>query len=50
MLKQSLPIETDGSLEYFICGPEPMMDVVVTALLREGVPLRSLFSGRFNIV
>jgi predicted ferric reductase len=35
--------------EYFVCGPEPMMDVVETHLLGRGVRLRKLNSERFNI-
>ncbi|CAN5808122.1 MAG: ferric reductase-like transmembrane domain-containing protein [Gemmatimonadetes bacterium] len=35
--------------EYFVCGPEPMMDVVETHLIGRGVRLRKLNSERFNI-
>jgi predicted ferric reductase len=39
------PVDT----EYFVCGPERMMDVVETHLLERGVRLRKLNSERFNI-
>jgi predicted ferric reductase len=35
---------------YFICGPEPMMDIVERDLRRRGAPLRKLRSERFKIV
>lgn len=41
----------DGEhVEYFVCGPEPMMDLVEWALRGWGVPLRKLHAERFNIV
>jgi ferredoxin-NADP reductase len=36
--------------EYFVCGPQPMMDVLEPYLRRRGVPLRRIFSERFQIV
>jgi predicted ferric reductase len=35
--------------EFFVCGPEPMMDLVEEALLARGVRLRDISSERFNI-
>ncbi|MCE7984492.1 MAG: hypothetical protein DYG89_25240 [Caldilinea sp. CFX5] len=35
---------------YFVCGPEPMMDMVEPYLRQRGVPLRQIFSERFKIV
>jgi predicted ferric reductase len=35
--------------EYFVCGPERMMDVAETHLLERGVELRKLNSERFDI-
>ncbi|MCL4859874.1 MAG: ferric reductase-like transmembrane domain-containing protein [Caldilineaceae bacterium] len=35
---------------YFVCGPEPMMDMVEPYLSQHGVPLRKIFSERFSIV
>jgi predicted ferric reductase len=37
--------------EYFICGPDPMMDAVERALHEEmGVPLSKIHSERYNMV
>ncbi len=35
------------SLQYFICGPEPLMDAVEDALADLGVPKRRIHSERF---
>jgi predicted ferric reductase len=48
LLRRHLPRDTEG-LEYFVCGPEPMMDVVEPALLDHGAPMRRLNSERFDI-
>jgi predicted ferric reductase len=49
LLDRHLPAGEPGVREHFVCGPEPMMDVVESHLLRRGVPLRALNSERFNI-
>lgn len=36
--------------EYFICGPDPMMDAVELTLRRWGAPMRKVNSERFKIV
>lgn len=36
--------------EYFVCGPEPMMDAVEPHLRHRGVPLTAIYSERFHIV
>ncbi len=36
--------------EYFVCGPEPMMDSIEPYLRNRGVPLSDVFSERFKIV
>jgi predicted ferric reductase len=36
--------------EFFICGPEPLMDTVETALRGFGVPWRRIYTERFQIV
>jgi predicted ferric reductase len=37
--------------EYFVCGPDPMMDAVEVALHEEmGVPLGKIHSERYNLV
>lgn len=35
---------------YFICGPEPMMDVVESTLAADGVPRSRVHAERFNLV
>ena len=37
-------------LQYFVCGPAPMMDVVERALVAQGVLLWRLNSERFDLV
>ncbi len=49
ILERHLPPLDAVEREHFVCGPEPMMDVVETHLLRRGVPIRKLNSERFNI-
>jgi predicted ferric reductase len=49
LLERNLASFAELAPEYFVCGPEPMMDVVETHLLRRGVSLRKLNSERFNI-
>jgi ferredoxin-NADP reductase len=36
--------------EYFICGPNPMMDAVESALASLGVPLSKYHSERYSFV
>jgi len=43
-------IPRDGQHEYFICGPQPMMDAVERSLHRLGVPFGDFHSERFNLV
>ncbi len=38
-----------ADMEYFVCGPEPMMDLVETTFRMWGVPLHTLHAERFNI-
>ncbi len=49
VLKRCLPIDR-WQYHYFICGPDPMMDMVETALYKLGVPMSQFHSERFNIV
>ena len=48
LLDRLLPVET-RSWHHFVCGPDPMMDVVESALLARGIPGDRLLSERFNI-
>jgi predicted ferric reductase len=49
LLDRLLP-EDDGEINYFVCGPPPMMDQVEPALRARGVAPARLFSERFNLV
>jgi predicted ferric reductase len=49
VLKRYLP-EHRASREYFVCGPDPMMDAVEGALTEIGVPLNNIQSERYNFV
>ena len=49
LIDRYLP-EDSAVASYFICGPEPMMDVVEHELRSRGVSLRKLQSERFKIV
>lgn len=49
VLRRCLPVDRRG-YHYFICGPDPMMDMVETALYKLGVPISKFHSERFNIV
>jgi len=49
ILDKYLPPERK-ELEYFICGPDPMMDAVEHALYRMGIPLSRFHSELFNLV
>lgn len=39
----------DVQVEYFICGPDPMMDAVESALKAMGVPASDYHAERFNL-
>ena len=49
ILKRHLP-EDRGRHQYFICGPEPMMNAVEKTLNQLGVPFAQFHSERFNLV
>jgi predicted ferric reductase len=48
ILDRHLPADGDG-VRYFVCGPDPMMDVVEGHLRERRVPLGRIHSERFNI-
>jgi predicted ferric reductase len=51
LLDRYLPKERGrNSFEVFICGPQPMMDAVETALTRIGVSVGDFHSERFSLV
>ncbi len=49
ILRQHMPPDLDQH-EYFICGPDPMMDAVEKALQDLGVPLGKYHSERYNLI
>ena len=49
VLARHLP-ERYRSLQYFICGPDPLMDAAEDALVHLGVPKRRVHSERFVMV
>lgn len=49
ILDRLLPPASRPGLQYFVCGPAPMMDIVEAALRRRGVPSGAVHSERFNI-
>jgi predicted ferric reductase len=40
----------EADVHYFVCGPEPMMDAVETALYELGAPSSNVHAERFNLV
>jgi len=49
ILERELP-ENPEDFDYYICGPEPMMNLVEKELARKPIPLRRILSERFQIV
>lgn len=49
LIARYLP-EDRSDLEYFVCGPVPMMNVVEDARFRLGLPVDRVQSERFNLV
>ena len=49
LLERSLPPDC-RTYEFFVCGPEPMMDAAETALRDMGVSWRQIYTERFQIV
>jgi predicted ferric reductase len=49
MLARHLP-QGYRRFQYFICGPDPMMDAAESALLGLGVPTERVHTERFNMV
>lgn len=49
LLDRHLPPDGDD-IDYFVCGPEPLMDSVEPALKSRGVDTLRLYSERFNLV
>jgi len=49
VLDDYLPEDAED-IDYFVCGPPPMMDLVEAELQKRGVNSRRLYSERFNLV
>ena len=49
MLARHLP-ERYRSLQYFVCGPDPLIDAAEDALVHLGIPKRRVHSERFGMV
>lgn len=49
LLARCLP-QDNGQRDYFICGPDPMMDSAEQGLIAQGVAPTNIFSDRFDIV
>lgn len=49
LLARHLPDDNE-SIEYFLCGPPPMMDSVEPILIARGAALNRVYSERFNLV
>jgi predicted ferric reductase len=50
IITRNVPERQLGRLEYFICGPDAMMDAIEDLLLSIGVPASRLNTERFNFV
>lgn len=49
MLERHLP-KDGGEFEYFICGPEPLMNAVEPLIIGRGISPRRVYSERFDMV
>lgn len=49
VLERHLPPHL-GRYQYFVCGPDPMMDAVVAALVAHQVPAERIHTERYNLV
>ena len=50
ILDRCLPDDGRQRLEYFVCGPGPMMDAASEALLDLGVDLDRIHTERFSFI
>lgn len=49
LLERHLPGH-QSTIEYFLCGPPPMMDIIEPILIARGAALNRIHSERFNLV
>ena len=50
ILNRHIPEHNIRENDYFVCGPEVMMDIVEPYLRSRGIPLKHIISERFKIV
>jgi len=50
LLTRYLAGRREMDLQYFVCGPPPMMEIVERGLVAQGVPLSRRYSERFDLV
>jgi predicted ferric reductase len=48
IIKRYLPTNKEN-FEYYICGPEPMMDVAELTIRKAGVPWNQIYAERFDL-
>jgi ferredoxin-NADP reductase len=48
LIKSYLP-ESKNDFDYYICGPEPMMDVAELTLRKAGVAWENIYAERFDL-
>ncbi len=48
LIASNLP-EAKNDFDYYICGPEPMMDVAELTLRKLGVPWENIYAERFDL-
>ncbi|MCC5939303.1 MAG: ferric reductase-like transmembrane domain-containing protein [Lunatimonas sp.] len=48
LIGKNLPEDTHA-FDYFICGPEPMMDVAERTLRNQGIPWKQIYAERFDL-
>ncbi len=49
LLARLLP-QDNGEIDYFVCGPPPLMNQVEPALQKRGARVKRIYSERFNLV
>ena len=49
LLTRHLPSPESRTCQYFVCGPEPLMNIVERALSNRGIPLENIHAERFDI-
>jgi len=50
LLKRHLPDRLREHFQYFVCGPNPLMDAMESALPSIGIPADRVHTERFDMV